>query len=55
MTYTNPTDCANKIRWLLANPLEAEKIRAAGRARAIRDHTWQKRFEELFNFIGLSG
>ncbi|MCK4809727.1 MAG: glycosyltransferase family 1 protein [Candidatus Omnitrophica bacterium] len=33
---------------VLANPTEADKIRKAGRKRAMKDHTWEKRFEDIF-------
>jgi len=53
VTYHDETDCVEKIRFLLGNPEEAEKIRKAGRERALRDHTWQKRFEEVFKLVGI--
>ena len=53
MTYKDEEDCAKKIKWLLANPDEADKIRKAGRTRAMRDHTWEKRFQEIFSMAGL--
>ena len=40
-----------KLKWLLANPAEASKIRDAGRKRALRDHTWKKRFEEFDSYV----
>ena len=48
VTYENEKDCAEKIRWLLAHPDEADAIRKAGRIRALRDHSWEKRFEDIF-------
>jgi len=53
MTYKAEKDCAEKIKRLLNNPDEAEKIRKAGRIRALRDHTWEKRFEDAFGIINL--
>ena len=53
ITYHDVQDCAEKIKFLLANPEEAEKIRNAGRKRALRDHTWEKRFEDVFSLAGL--
>lgn len=53
LTYKNAEDCAEKAKWIFANPGEADKIRKAGRKRALRDHTWQKRFEEIFHFAGI--
>ena len=53
MTYKDEKDSAEKIKWLFANPEEAAKIREAGRKRALKDHTWEKRFEEVFSIAGL--
>jgi len=53
VTHKDINDCVNKIRWLLNNPAVADKIRKAGRERALRDHTWEKRFEEIFRLSGL--
>ena len=51
ITYQNENDCAQKIRWLLAHPDEADAIRKAGRIRALRDHSWEKRFEDAFSLL----
>jgi spore maturation protein CgeB len=53
VTYMNEKDCAEKIKWLLAHPDEADKIRKQGRARATRDHSWEKRFEDAFKMTGI--
>lgn len=53
VTYQNEKDCNEKIKWLLANPDEADKIREAGRKRALKDHTWERRFEEIFRLVGI--
>jgi len=53
VTYRDEDDCAEKIVWLLENPDEAEKIRKAGRQRALRDHTWENRFSDIFGIAGL--
>ena len=42
-----------KIKWLLSNPAEADKIRTTGRIRALKDHTWEKRFEKVFRLAGI--
>jgi hypothetical protein len=54
-TYKNEKECVEKIRYLLNHPEIAADIREAGRQRALRDHTWEKRFEQLFNLAGLVG
>ncbi len=53
MTYRDEKDCTEKIKWLLENPDEADKIRKAGRMRALKDHTWEKRFSDVFKIAGL--
>jgi len=53
VTYRGIEDLIAKIRRLLANPEEAEAIRTAGRARALREHTWEMRFETIFRLIGV--
>lgn len=55
ITYKDEKDCAEKIGWFLNNPEEAERIRKSGRERALRDHTWEKRFDEIFRLIGILG
>jgi len=52
-TYRNSKECCDKIKYYLSEPLKAETIAKAGRIRAIKDHTWEKRFNEVFNAIGL--
>jgi len=49
VTYRTVDDCVAQARALLANPVRAESIGAAGRARALRDHTWTRRFADLFD------
>lgn len=53
MTYKNENDCAEKIKWLLLQPDEAVKIRDAGRKRALKNHTWERRFEKIFRIAGI--
>ncbi|MFH0965721.1 MAG: glycosyltransferase [Planctomycetota bacterium] len=52
LTYHDVRDCARKIRWLLEHPRQADAIRRAGRERALRDHTWDRRFEMVFHLLG---
>ncbi|MFH1181011.1 MAG: glycosyltransferase [bacterium] len=47
-------DCAKKIGYYLARDKEREEIAKAGYERTIRDHTYEKRFNEIFKAIGLS-
>ena len=49
--YQNKEDLVEKIKYYLKNDLEREKISLAGRKRCLRDHTWHKRFEMVFEKI----
>ncbi len=53
-TYQSPEELVDKTRFYLNHPNEAEKLREAAYQRALRDHTWTNRFEELFQKIGLA-
>jgi hypothetical protein len=53
ITYKTPKECAEKIKYYLGNDDEREKIARAGRLRAEKEHTWEKRFQEVFNILGL--
>ena len=53
VTYTDFSDLLEKIKWLLANPEEAEAIRRAGRARALSEHTWEMRLDKVFRLLGV--
>lgn len=53
LVYRNQHELLDKVRYYLAHPAEAERIRQAGRARALRDHTYHGRFQTLFREIGL--
>lgn len=55
LVYSNQDELLEKVRYYLTHPEEAEKVRRAGRARALREHTYQRRFETLFREIGLEG
>jgi spore maturation protein CgeB len=53
VTYRTANECVDKIRWCLSHEDERERIAAAGRARAFVNHTWEKRFCALFDFLGI--
>lgn len=53
VTYRNEEDCAETIRRLLADPGRAAAIRTAGRARCLKDHTFQARWTQVFEFAGI--
>lgn len=52
-TYRTPDELVSKTRFYLSHPAAAERLREAGYRRALADHTWQRRFEELFAKVGL--
>ena len=54
VTYRDRNDLTEKIRFYLAHDAERERIGEAGRRRALRDHTWQKRFQKAFEKMGLT-
>jgi spore maturation protein CgeB len=53
VTYGNFEELLEKIRWLLASSGEAEAIRQRGRARALKEHSWEMRFERVFKAMGV--
>jgi hypothetical protein len=53
-TYRDKSELIDKTRFYLAHATAAEKLREAGYRRAIRDHSWTRRFDELFQKIGVN-
>jgi spore maturation protein CgeB len=53
VTYRNEEELLSQVQWLLNHPKEAERIRLAGRRRALAEHTYHHRFESLFREVGL--
>ncbi len=51
VTYRSVEDCVEKVRWYLSHEEERERIAQAGRERALADHTWEKRFNDLFDVL----
>lgn len=47
VAYSTQEEAAELIRYYLAHPDEAEEIAKAGQARTLREHTYQRRMEEL--------
>jgi hypothetical protein len=54
LAYSNRDELLEQVRHYLAHPEQAERIRHAALLRARRDHTWQRRFAELFGALGLN-
>lgn len=53
VTYRTPEECAEKVAYYLNHPNEAGAIGAAGKRRAEKDHTWEKRFEKILKALGV--
>ena len=53
VTYRDAGELLEKIRDLLAHPEKADSIRRMGFERALRDHSWEMRFEKIFRLLGL--
>ena len=49
--FGNETDLIEKAKYYSNNVTEAKKISEAGHRRALNDHTWSKRFNQLFNYL----
>ena len=47
VAYSSPEEAAELIRYYIAHPEEAQAIASAGQARTLREHTYQRRMEEL--------
>jgi spore maturation protein CgeB len=52
LCYLNEIDCLELIRYYLERPNESKMIGTAGRARCLRDHTWERRFGDLIRWMG---
>ena len=53
VTYSNFGDLIAKINFLLSNPEAADVIRQKGFQRCRNEHSWTKRFEKIFDLMGL--
>lgn len=51
--YHNKEDLSKKLKYYLEHETEREEIRQAGYQRALNQHTWHKRFQEVFKQMGL--
>jgi len=54
-TYRSRAELVEKCGWYLAHEAAREAIRRAGHERARRDHTWRRRFEDLFATLRREG
>ena len=46
-------ELVTKTRYYVSHPAEAERIREAGYRRAREEHTWEKRYAQLFRSMEL--
>lgn len=51
VTYRTIDECVDKISLYLKRETEREEIAEAGHKRAMNDHTWNKRFEDLLSLL----
>jgi len=50
-TWTTVDELVDKIKFYIGHADAAEKIRERGQQRALQDHTWQVRFDQLFKTL----
>jgi spore maturation protein CgeB len=59
LAYSSPEEAAELIRYYTDHPNEARAISLAGQARTLRDHTYQRRMEDLVpvleRYLGVVG
>ena len=53
--YDSPQDLVEKARYYIRHDTEREQIAAAGLQRVLRDHTWHRRFDDIFAKAGVLG
>lgn len=53
-TYRGIDECVDRARALLADDEARECMARAGRDRALREHTWDRRFGDLFRRLGVA-
>jgi spore maturation protein CgeB len=53
-TWRTREELRDKCRHYLAHDDERRRIAAAGRARALREHTWEHRFKAAFQEMGIA-
>jgi spore maturation protein CgeB len=53
LTYHDEGELLDRVKYYLKREDEAKNIRIAGRRRALRDHTYHRRFEQVFREIKL--
>jgi len=51
LCFSSYVECADLLHFILRRPHDMERIRDAARNRSMRDHTWEKRINELLRFF----
>jgi len=51
ITYRSPEECVDKAKWLIDNPQKCEEIALAGQLRTLREHSFERRAEQLMEII----
>jgi spore maturation protein CgeB len=54
VTFETVEEAAERVRYYLAHEAERRSIASAGYARAIKDHTYERRVEQMLSVVGLS-
>jgi spore maturation protein CgeB len=52
VVYENDRDLVDKIKYYLVHEEDREAIAKAGYERTLRDHSTERRFEDIFKMIG---
>jgi len=55
ITWADPADFVEKVMFYSRNEKAASRIREAGQRRVLREHTWQHRFDRLFERLRTEG
>ena len=51
LTYGSKEECTEKLRWAVEHPEEARQMALAGQKRTLREHSVEKRVEQLYDII----
>ena len=51
--YRSQHELLDKVKFYLHHKDQAARVREAGRKRALEEHTYHRRYEQLFTIIGL--
>ena len=51
VSFKTADECIEKVKWLLDHPIEMEHIAKAGQQRTLKDHTFEKRAQQLDEVI----